>query len=174
MTKNKTTLILSLGLIAGLILAGCGTQSAPEPVATKAPQSADPQPVSSPQGAPTEMAELAPTEGPTKALAEAPTEAPAEAPATAVSFANDVMPIIQSRCINCHGGDRIEEGLLMRSYDELLAGSDNGPVIVPGDIANSLLVELVTNQKMPKRGPKLTPPQVQIITEWVAAGAPNN
>ena len=67
MTKNKMTLILTLSLVAGLILAGCGTQSTPEPVVTEAPQSADPQPVSSPQVAPTETAELAPTEGPTEA-----------------------------------------------------------------------------------------------------------
>jgi mono/diheme cytochrome c family protein len=84
------------------------------------------------------------------------------------------MPIIQSRCTRCHGEDRFEEGLAMRTYAEIMAGSENGPVIVPGDPVNSLLVELITNQKMPKRGPKLTPPQVQIITEWVAAGAPNN
>jgi len=37
-----------------------------------------------------------------------------------------------------------------------------------------LLVELVTTQKMPKRGPKLTPPQIQIITDWVNQGALNN
>jgi hypothetical protein len=91
-----------------------------------------------------------------------------------VSFANDVMPIIQSRCVRCHGEDRVEEGLLMRTYEELMSGSENGPVIIPGNAAASLLVELVTELKMPKRGPKLTPPQVQIITDWVAAGAPNN
>jgi hypothetical protein len=62
----------------------------------------------------------------------------------------------------------------MRTYAEIMAGSENGPVIAPGDPGNSLLVELVATQEMPKRGPKLTPPQVQIITEWVAAGAPNN
>ena len=160
MINNKTILVLTLSLLVGIVLAGCGTQSTPEPVATEAPQSADPQP--------------APTEEPTEAPAVAPTEAPAEVPAGEVSFANDIFPILESRCINCHGGERIQEGLVMLSYDELLAGSDNGPVIVPGDAANSLLVELVANQKMPKRGPKLTPPQVQIITDWVAAGAPNN
>jgi mono/diheme cytochrome c family protein len=170
MKNNKTILVLTLSLFASLVLVGCGTQSTPEPVATEAPQNADPQIVSSPQGAPTEMAELAPTEIP----AEAPTAASVEAPSADVSFANDVMPIIQSRCINCHGGDRIEEGLLMRSYEEILAGSDNGPVVVPGDVENSLMVELVASKEMPKKGPKLTPPQIQIITEWVAAGAPNN
>jgi mono/diheme cytochrome c family protein len=164
MIKSKPILVLTLSLIAGLILTGCGTQSAPEQAATEAPQSADVEPT------PAEMAESDPTEAP----AEVPTEAPADAPAAAVSFANDVLPIIESRCVNCHGGDRIEEGLLMRTYDEILAGSDNGPVVLPGDVEGSLLVELVATQEMPKRGPKLTPPQVQIITDWVAAGAPNN
>jgi mono/diheme cytochrome c family protein len=174
MINSKTMLVVTLSLIASLFLAGCGSQSALEPEVTQAPQSGDVEPVSSPQAAPTEIAEIAPTELPTEAPAVAPSEAPASASTTTVSFANDVLPIIQSRCINCHGGDRTEEGLVMRSYDELLAGSKNGPVIVPGDTANSLLVELITNQKMPKRGPKLTPPQVQTITEWVAFGAPNN
>jgi uncharacterized membrane protein len=91
-----------------------------------------------------------------------------------VSFANDVLPIIQSRCINCHGGERTQEGLSLKSHAELMAGSDNGTVVTPGDAANSLLVELVAAQKMPKRGPKLTPPQVQLITDWVNQGALNN
>ena len=167
MISNKTILVLTLGLLASLVLVGCGTQAAPEPAATQAPPT-------QPAPDPTETAEAMPTDVPTELPTGAPTEAPAEAPAAAISFANDVLPIIESRCINCHGGDRTEKGLLMRTYEEIMAGSENGPVIVPGDAANSKLVELVTNQKMPKRGPKLTPPQLQLITEWVAAGAPNN
>jgi len=62
----------------------------------------------------------------------------------------------------------------MRTHASLMAGSDNGPVVMPGDAADSLFVELVTTQKMPKRGPKLTPPQVQLITEWVNQGALDN
>jgi mono/diheme cytochrome c family protein len=163
MNHNKTIFILTISLLASLILAGCGTQTAPEPPATQAPQT-------QPQSAPPTAAESNPTAVP----AQASTEIPTEASSATVSFANDVMPIIQSRCINCHGGERVEKGLNLGSYADLMAGSENGPVIVPGDAANSLLVELVTNQKMPKRGPKLTPPQVQIISDWVAAGALNN
>lgn len=167
MLKNKTLLVWTVSLIAIFALAACGGQPATQ-AATEAPQ-AQPGPE------PTETAILEPTLTSTEISTEEPIEAPTEEPvSTEVSFANDVMPIIQSRCINCHGGDRIEEGLVFFTYEDIMAGSDNGPVIVPGDVANSLLVELVTNQKMPKRGPKLTPPQVQIITDWVAAGAPNN
>lgn len=173
--KNKNFLLtMTLSLLTSIILVGCGTQAAAEPTPIQAPPT-EPAPVS------TETAESLVTDVPNESLTdvpiEPPTEVPMEAPAAevaTVSFSNDIMPIIQSRCINCHGGDRIEEGLLMRTYDEILAGSDNGPVIVPGDVTTSLLVELITTKEMPKKGPKLTPPQIQAITEWVAAGAPNN
>jgi len=91
-----------------------------------------------------------------------------------VSFANDVLPIIESRCINCHGRERVEKDLNLKTYTDMMAGSENGPVVTAGDAAHSKLVELITNQKMPKRGPKLTPPQVELITEWVNQGALNN
>jgi len=104
---------------------------------------------------------------------EVPTTQPVEqSPSGAmVSFASDVFPIIQSRCINCHGRDRTEDSLVMLTYAELMAGSDNGPVIMPGDAEHSLLAEMVTTQKVPKRGPKLTPPQVQVIIDWINQGA---
>lgn len=169
MTNSKTLLVLTITLFASLIMAGCGTQATPEPAAaTEALQNTDSG------SAPTETAESIMTEAPTETPTEVPTEAPVEASNGSVSFANDVFPIIDSRCINCHGGDRTEEGLVLLTYADLMAGSDNGAVVIPGDVANSLFVELVANQEMPKRGPKLTPPQVQTITEWVAAGAPNN
>ena len=106
-----------------------------------------------------------------------PTEAPTAEPAlqvSAVSFANDVFPILQNRCINCHGGNRTEEGLSMKTYAELMHGSQNGLVISAGDANNSLLAELVSDQKMPKRGPKLTQPQVQLIIDWINQGALDN
>ncbi|MBK9927592.1 MAG: hypothetical protein IPP66_20165 [Anaerolineales bacterium] len=161
------TKLLTLILIAGLISA-CGSQ----PTATQAPAS---QPTEAPvvasemPASPTEtVATPAPTEEPT----QAPTE-PASDAAT-VSFANDIAPILTGRCVNCHGGDRVEEGLNLKSYADLMAGSDNGTVVTPGDADNSLLVELLATNKMPKRGPKLTPPQVQLVIDWVNQGALDN
>lgn len=158
---------LVLLLIAGL-LSACGGQ----PAESTAPASQ-----------PNEQAALI-TEAPTEAPAATDTTAPPVEESTAteavpaggatVSFANDILPIIQSRCINCHGGDRTEEGLSMKSHAEILAGSENGSVVTPGDAINSLLAQLVIEQEMPKRGPKLTPPQVQLIVDWINQGALNN
>ena len=159
--KIRTLIIL---LLIGL-LSACGNQPADVPAS---PPTEGPVPATEASSASVADTAVPPTE----VQAEAPTIEPAAS--VGVSFANDILPILESRCVNCHGGDRIEEGLLMRSYAELMAGSDNGPVIVPGDANGSLLVELVVDRKMPKRGPKLTPPQTQLIIDWVNQGALEN
>jgi mono/diheme cytochrome c family protein len=161
----KSKLLIFI-LIAGVVSA-CGSQPAEAPASPPTEEPAPATEAPAPASAPTEEA-AAPTEVP----AEQPTTEPAAS--TGVSFANDVLPILNSRCLNCHGGDRIEEGLLMRTHAELMTGSDNGPVIIPGDAQGSLLVELVSTLEMPKRGPKLTPPQIQLIVDWVNQGALDN
>lgn len=103
-----------------------------------------------------------------------PTPTEAAAVDLSVSFSNDVLSIIENRCINCHGGDRIEEGLNLTSYAGVMAGSVNGSIVTAGDADNSLFVEMVASKEMPKRGVKLTPAQVQIFQDWVNQGALDN
>jgi hypothetical protein len=93
---------------------------------------------------------------------------------TEVSYAKDVQPILESRCGKCHMGEFVSEGLHMDTHESLMQGSDNGPVIIPGDAGESLLIQKLVEGKMPKRGPKLTPVQIQLIADWINAGAPNN
>ena len=93
---------------------------------------------------------------------------------TEVSYAKDVQPILESRCGKCHMGEFVSEGLHMDTYESLMEGSDHGPVIVAGDAGESLLAQQIVKGKMPKRGPKLTPVQIQTITDWIEAGALNN
>jgi hypothetical protein len=92
----------------------------------------------------------------------------------AVSYENDVQPIFEMRCDNCHMGEYPSEGLGLDSYETLMAGSQNGPVIIPGNAEDSLLIEKVVEGEMPKRGPKLTPAQIQTLIDWINAGALNN
>jgi hypothetical protein len=157
------TKFLILALIAGL-LSACGSRST-----TEAPASPPTEELVSPTQAPASTDTAIP---PTQAPAVQPTAEPAAS--AGISFANDVLPILQSRCLNCHGGDRVEEGLVVKTYEDLMAGSDNGPVILPGNADGSLFIELVVSQKMPKRGPKLTPPQTQLLIDWINQGALNN
>jgi mono/diheme cytochrome c family protein len=92
----------------------------------------------------------------------------------AVSYSRDVRPILDSRCLQCHSERIANRGLNMESYESLMAGSQNGPVILPGNPRGSLLVKKLVGGEMPKRGPRLTPDQIRLIDDWIAAGAPNN
>ena len=164
---SRFPLICSI-LVGMLILAACSPASTPEPT-LPAPTESPPTEAPPTEAAPTDVP---PTEAP-------PTEAPPEAPAPpadagGVSFTNDVQPILNSRCANCHGLERTSGDFDLTTYDLLMAGGEEGLAVIPGDAANSPLVTLPEAGKMPKRGPKLTPDQVQILKDWVNQGALNN
>jgi hypothetical protein len=97
-----------------------------------------------------------------------------------VSFAKDVSPILERRCVQCHGGEReeggrrIEEGLDLRTHKGLMLGSTWGTVIEPGDAVASYLLELVLSGEMPDEGPRLLPGEIRIIRNWILAGAHAN
>lgn len=172
--------IVALAALLTACAAPAATTGSQPAAATTAPTDA-PAATDSPTEAPaaTEAPTEAPaaTEAPTEAPAatEAPTEAPAAVSDTPVSFSGDVMPIFQASCIKCHGGEDGEKGDLdLRTHEDVLKGGESGAVIVAGDAANSLLVKLITEGKMPKRGNKLSPDQVALIARWVNEGAQNN
>ncbi len=110
----------------------------------------------------------------TSSATEATAAQPASKASSEVSFANDVMPILENRCNKCHGIEQVKKGLDMTTYEGLMLGSNNGAVIEPGNAAESFLVEQINKGKMPKRASKLSPEEIQLITDWVNAGAINN
>src|SRR5213593_1391276 len=65
-------------------------------------------------------------------------------------------------------------GLRLDSRDGLLKGGRSGPAVVPGDPDKSLLIQAVRQTsetlKMPKGG-RLKPDEIEMLTEWVRAGA---
>lgn len=91
-----------------------------------------------------------------------------------VSFSKDILPLFQEHCVNCHGGEKTSRGLKLTSFDNAMAGSNNGAMIIAGDPDKSKLFQLVQQGKMPKRGGKLSAAQVEILKEWIKAGAQNN
>ena len=156
MYKKLLPAILLIGL-----LAACATPATETPASLPTDQPAAPSQTSAPADTAVNPTASVPS-----------TEAPAQL--ATVSFANDILPILQNRCRNCHGGNRTEEGLVLLSYADVLKGSDNGLIVTPGNADTSLLVEVLVNQDMPKRGPKLTPDQVQLFIDWVNQGALDN
>jgi uncharacterized membrane protein len=91
-----------------------------------------------------------------------------------VSYSRDIYPLVERRCIKCHGGEFPSEGLSMESYQSLMSGSQNGQVIVAGDANNSLIIEKIESGEMPKRASNLTAEQIELIRQWINEGALNN
>ena len=88
-------------------------------------------------------------------------------------FETKVRPIFADVCSKCHG-EAATSGLRVDSRETLLQGGRRGPAIIPNDPDGSLLIQAVRQTgdlKMPKGG-KLTPEEVQNLTEWVKMGAP--
>ena len=51
-----------------------------------------------------------------------------------VDFSADVKPILNKKCITCHGGVRAKAGFSVLFRDEALAKTESGkPAIIPGD-----------------------------------------
>jgi hypothetical protein len=86
------------------------------------------------------------------------------------TFETYVGPLLATKCTGCHG-DLATGGLNMLTYAGLMKGGANGPVIVPGDSAKSLLVQI---QSAGGHFANLTAEELEIIKQWIDAGAPEN
>jgi hypothetical protein len=85
------------------------------------------------------------------------------------SFEKDVQPILQAKCLACHG--TMPQGKLdLRTPESILKGGATGPVIVPGASAKSLLLDKVVTRQMPPGNPKLTDAEIDVIRRWVDRG----
>jgi mono/diheme cytochrome c family protein len=85
------------------------------------------------------------------------------------SFEKSVQPLLQARCVVCHGAT--PQGKLdLRTPDAILKGGASGPVIVPGESARSLLIDKVVTRQMPPGKAKLTDAEIDIIRHWIDTG----
>jgi hypothetical protein len=115
MSTAKFNLTLSL-IAAGLTLAG-GTTRAAETEAATPPAAAKP--------------------------AARPTTLPPAATKKNVTFAQDIKPLFETSCVRCHGGEKPKGHLRLETLAGVLAGSEDGKVVVPGDSAKSKIVMAV-------------------------------
>jgi hypothetical protein len=89
------------------------------------------------------------------------------------NFEDDVAPILEIRCVKCHGAEIRKGGLDLRRRFTMLRGGDGGPAIVPGKPSESLLIEMLEKQEMPpKEEDPIEARQIELLRNWIAAGAP--
>jgi mono/diheme cytochrome c family protein len=88
---------------------------------------------------------------------------------------NEIGPVFEARCVNCHGPLGAGKGLRLDSYEGAMAGSTDGPVLIAGDPDGSELVKRIRGQSVPRMpflGPPLPPEELDLIVRWTEAGMP--
>ena len=93
----------------------------------------------------------------------------------AVDFDREIRPLLQERCVECHGSKKVKANLRLDAKMHAVKGGESGPAFVAGNPAKSLLFDRITTQdaetKMPPKGEPLTSAQTEKVRQWIAEGA---
>jgi len=87
-----------------------------------------------------------------------------------VGYVEDIQPLFVRSCAACHNAAAKIMGLQTTLFTTLMAGGQNGPVVVPGDPDASKLWQMISTNKMPATGP-LPAAEQEIVRKWIAEGA---
>jgi hypothetical protein len=93
-------------------------------------------------------------------------------------FKDLIQPILERHCAACHGPEKHKADLSVESYETLLKGGKDGPVLIAGKALDSpmiirLLLPLTDEDHMPPEGkPQPTLAEITALQWWIDSGAP--
>jgi hypothetical protein len=93
-----------------------------------------------------------------------------------IDFEEDVFPILQDYCIDCHGPEKPKSSFRVDRRAYLLKGGDSGmSAIIPGKPDKSYMLEVLRSDdpeiSMPPKGGPLFEDEIEILEKWIAEGA---
>ena len=93
-----------------------------------------------------------------------------------IDFSSQVKPILNKRCITCHGGVKQNAGFSVLFRSQALDTTESGKyAIVPGDPEHSEMIRRITSHdpeyRMPYKEEPLSKGEIDILTEWIKEGA---
>ncbi len=90
-----------------------------------------------------------------------------------VSFARQVMPVLQRKCQGCHQPAKKQGKLDLTSFEAIKLGGKTGPAIEIAKPDHSTMVEQIDGDKpiMPPTGPAMSKEEVALVKRWIAQGA---
>ncbi len=95
--------------------------------------------------------------------------------ASAVDFDQEIRPLLEKHCVECHGEKKQKGELRLDAKPYALKGGHDGPVIVPGDTGKSPLFQRITStdddERMPPKGERLSAEQIAAVKTWIESGA---
>jgi len=101
-----------------------------------------------------------------------------------ISFHDHIFPILEDRCLDCHGEPYVKNGrtihpkagLALDTYEAVLKGNLDGEIIDRGDHEESTLFVVITldpddSEIMPPKGDPLTADEIELFKKWIDEGA---
>ena len=93
-----------------------------------------------------------------------------------VDFNAEIRPILNQKCMRCHGGVKRNGDLSLLFREEALKPAESGLVaIVPGNVKKSELINRITHSdpelRMPYEGSPLSEKEVNLFKKWIEQGA---
>ncbi len=99
-------------------------------------------------------------------------------PAQVDFFEQRIRPVLVNKCYKCHSADseKVKGGLLLDTRAGVLAGGDNGAIVVPGDPKKSSLIQSLRwvdkDTQMPPKE-QLPADVVADFEKWIEMGVPD-
>src|SRR2546429_381006 len=101
--------------------------------------------------------------------------------AAAPRFETDVLPLLQAKCLRCHGDKSHKAELDLRTAVSILKGGESGPAIALGKPEESLVIKKIRSGAMPPRQrlvevsvKPIEPAETELLARWIALGAPES
>lgn len=93
-----------------------------------------------------------------------------------VDFNHDIRPIINNKCIACHGGVKRSGGFSLLFEEEALEANESGKrAIVPGNVSKSELIQRISHKnpeyRMPLESTPLSDEEIALFSRWINQGA---
>jgi WD40 repeat protein len=97
---------------------------------------------------------------------------------SAVDFEKEILPLLRANCLACHNTTKAKADLNLETPQLILKGGENGPAIVAGKSADSLLFKVSAHlgePEMPPSGNKsgaknLTADELALLKLWIDQG----
>lgn len=93
----------------------------------------------------------------------------------AADFEREIRPLLQQRCVECHGEKKQKGELRLDAKAFAFKGGHDGPAIVAGNVSASPLFRRIAStdddQRMPPKGAPLSLAQVAAVKAWIEGGA---
>jgi uncharacterized membrane protein/mono/diheme cytochrome c family protein len=98
-------------------------------------------------------------------------------PAQEIALNTEVKAIFAHNCNKCHGSEKVKGDLRLDGKHVAFKGGENGPVIIPGNAAESEIFRRISlpaghDDVMPSKGKLLSKKEIETIGLWISKGAP--